>query len=888
MNTRSASHSVLSPVPFFGNFTEYPRRLPEWLWMLGRLLALSWGVVLIGLLVQQPELGLLLFWGITIPSLPMVLVVMPGLWRQVCPMAFLNQLPHRFGFSLSKDLPESWRNASFGIAVLLFVGVVSLRHPVLNHHGVLLGGVLLTVLVTAFVGGVVFKGRSGWCGTFCPLGPIQRTYGQAPLWVVPNGYCTTCVGCQKSCYDFNPRAAIFADVNDSDPRHAAQRRLFMGMLPGLMCGYFLQNWSHDVSPLIQLTQFFAACCVSIGVYWVVTSFLPVDPYRVSLMFGAVALGIFYWFTGPSILRNIGVLTGFSPSELTLNAMHGLGLVGGGTLTVSGLISEKHYRKSHKGRGSKSSRGNHSVIKIKAVSGDAAEITDRETGKVISASKDTTLLDAVQTAGLKINHSCRAGMCGADAVAVCSGMENLSPPTETELSTLRRLGLEGKARLACVCKVQGPVVIDRNPDSAAEPQANAVPHQPDEDKGIKAGVSRVVIVGNGVAGMGVAEALRRHSPSVMIDVVTNESTHFYNRMAIGRLIHSANGMDGLQLMPDHWYQKNRVEVHRNTIAALIDRRNKKLHLATGDVLPYDRLVLATGARAREPEPQFLDHANAFVLRTLEDALAVRAYVQANRCHHAVVQGGGVLGVEAAEALHKLGLKVTLLQRADRLMDAQLDEEAAARLTRHLETLGIRVVCGVSVTQFDGEGLLASAWLSHGPRVRADLFVACLGVQANAHLAERAGLKLGKGVVVDEQMRTSDPHIYAVGDVAEAPGGGHGLWPFGAAQANVAAQALLGENVVFEIPRVVLSLKSDGIDLKSFGRVAALPTDEVISSAPGQSTYWRFILHVRQVVGAVFLGPPGSSVHFTRVIQDGIDLTPVLEPLRQGRIECLKDI
>jgi nitrite reductase (NADH) large subunit len=87
--------------------------------------------------------------------------------------------------------------------------------PLLNHDGWLVAAGIVGVLTLAFVGGLIFAGRSGWCGTFCPLGPIQRTYGQAPLVVVPNGYCPTCVGCQKNCYDFNPRGAIFADLVDS-------------------------------------------------------------------------------------------------------------------------------------------------------------------------------------------------------------------------------------------------------------------------------------------------------------------------------------------------------------------------------------------------------------------------------------------------------------------------------------------------------------------------------------------------------------------------------------------------------------------------------------------------------------------------------------------------
>jgi NADPH-dependent 2,4-dienoyl-CoA reductase/sulfur reductase-like enzyme/ferredoxin len=835
----------------------------------------------------MPTLGLKLLWGITIPSLPLVLVIAPGLWRQVCPMAFLNQIPRQLGFSRSLDLPERWRNAAFGIAVLVFVVAVSLRIPIFNHEGPMLAAGLLLFLGIAFAGGVVFKGRSGWCGTFCPLGPIQRTYGQAPLMVIPNGYCATCVGCQKSCYDFNPRAAVFADVYDNDPRYAAQRRLFMGMLPGLMAAYFLLVQGPTAALLPYFGLFFGACCVSIGLYWVASSFLPVDPFRISLAFGATALAIFYWFSGPNIVRNIGDLAGFVPSELVLMALRGVGIAAALAMAGSGLVSERQYRRSQHEAAAARTTGSRAALKGRAAANGATEVTDRESGITFDVAADASLLDAVQAAGLKINYGCRSGVCGADAVAVCEGMEHLSPPTTDELATLRRMGLEGRARLACVCQVRGPVVIDRDPHSPAAAHGDRG-GAPAPDLGAAAGISRVVIVGNGVAGMGVAEAVRRQSTSAVIEVVTNEAGHFYNRMAIGRLIYSASGMDGLQLLPDNWFQSNKVEVHRNTIASGIDRHKKRLHLATGQALAYDRLVLATGARPMLPAPDFLDRSNAFMLRSADDAMAIRAWVQAHGSRRAVVIGGGVLGIEAADALNHLGLKVILLQRADRLMNAQLDDGAASRLTSYLEGIGIQVVTGVSITRFEGDSLIASAWLSHGPRVRADLYVACLGVEANTYLAEQAGLEIGRGIRVDAAMRTSDPDIYAVGDVAEIRGGPAGLWPICAAQATVAAAAMLGQEASFEPPRIVLQLKCDGIDLRAFGNPFPQPGDEICTSHPEDIAYWRFVLRNGETVGAVYVGPPGSSRHITRVLQNGISLNPVLEQLRQGNLAGLKDL
>jgi NAD(P)H-nitrite reductase large subunit len=185
-------------------------------------------------------------------------------------------------------------------------------------------------------------------------------------------------------------------------------------------------------------------------------------------------------------------------------------------------------------------------------------------------------------------------------------------------------------------------------------------------------------------------------------------------------------------------------------------------------------------------------------------------------------------------------------------------------------------------------LAFSWLSHGPRVRADIFVACLGVQPNSFLAERAGLEVGRGIRVDAVMRTSDPDIFAAGDVAEGGRGSGGLWPIGSAQAGVAAAAIFGAAKSFEPPRIVLQLKCDGIDLRSFGAPFPEPGDEVFTSAPKDIAYWRIVLRRGEAAGAVYVGPPGSSKHFTRVIQSGLDLTRVREQLIAGSIEGLKSL
>lgn len=877
---------------FFRNYTQRQARGPMSVWWLARAMALALCLLLAWLLMTRPELGLKLFWGLTVPLLPALLVVSPGLWRQVCPMATLNQLPRLAGFSRARELPQALKQAAFGISVAAFVVAVSMRAPLLNHSGMVVGVGILLVLVLAFVGGSLFKGRSGWCGTFCPLAPVQRTYGQAPLLVVRNGYCEPCVGCQKSCYDFNPRAAVFSDIYDEDPRHAAQRRLFMGLLPGLVLGYFLQESTPQVGTGTYLLILALSAAASAGAYGLITAFVPASAYRVALAFGVLALGCFYVFAGPMIVRTVGELTGLRPLPLVLQLSQGLGLVLAAALAASGLYAERRYRLTQRkspaaATTSTAGPGRAVSLKQRLARDTSAEVTDRQSGISFQVAPEATLLEAIEGAGLKISFGCRAGVCGADAVAVCEGAEHLSPPGEDELATLRRMGLEGRARLACMCSVGGPVLIDRNPHSTAAPRAQSTVPTSAVDKAKAVGVQRVVIVGNGVAGMGVAEALRRQSPSVRIDVVGSEPFAFYNRMGIGRLVYDSAGVDGLLLVPPDWPEKHAVKVHRGVVAARIDRAARTLHLAHGVALSYDKLVLATGARSMPPDGSFMNHANAFMLRTAEDAQAIRHHVGRAKARRAVVIGGGVLGVEAADALHHLGLKVTLLQRADRLMNAQLDAEGGARLKAYLESLGMQVATGVSVLAFEGQPLLQAAQLAHGPRVKGDLFVAALGIQANTFLAREAGLALGdNGVSVDATMRTSDPDIYAVGDVAELKGTPRGLWPIGAAHAATAAAAILGEARPYATPRIVLQLKCEGIDLRSQGDIQPRVGDESFHAREGDAAWWRLVVRHGQLAGGLYVGPPGTAKAFTKLLQQPGELGLLKDALRAGRLDGLK--
>jgi NAD(P)H-nitrite reductase large subunit len=416
----------------------------------------------------------------------------------------------------------------------------------------------------------------------------------------------------------------------------------------------------------------------------------------------------------------------------------------------------------------------------------------------------------------------------------------------------------------------------------------VPESPAVDLALAAQVKRVVIIGNGAAGMTAADEIRRMSASCTIDIVAREKHQFYNRMGIARLLYGRTAMAGMALQASDWAEKKNVTIWLNTSATSIDRAAREVTLGTGEKLPYDRLILAQGSRAMMPSLPGADLPGCFVLRDAEDAMAIRAWRQTHRCRRAVVLGGGVLGIEAADALRQLDLDVTILQRTSRLMDRQLDERGSAILQRYLEGLGMSVETNARVARCQGEGRLAGVVFEDGKVIEADILVACAGIQPNVEIAREAGLDVGRGVKVDSTMRTSDPDIFAVGDVAELPGSVSGLWAVSVAQGQVAAAAMFGREVAPAQPNTLVSLKLEGIDVKSYGLIEPATTSQeaIVHTGGDENEHRLLIVENDAVVGAVFVGPPGTGRVAADLIERRPDLTPILPRLRRGNWNALE--
>jgi assimilatory nitrate reductase electron transfer subunit len=393
--------------------------------------------------------------------------------------------------------------------------------------------------------------------------------------------------------------------------------------------------------------------------------------------------------------------------------------------------------------------------------------------------------------------------------------------------------------------------------------------------------KVVVVGAGMVGHRFVEELsvRDREERYELHLVGAEEYEPYNRILLTEVLAGRASLRslGLGTVPE------RVQVHRGVAGVRLDRQTRELHLSDGTTVGYDRLVLATGARAFVPPLAGLDAEpqHVHVLRDIDDVRAVRA--RAANARHAVVLGGGVLGLEAACGLAAKGIAVTVVQDLPQVMAGQVDPLPASVLALTLEDAGIRVRVGVSVGEvLSAYGELVGVRLSDGTVMSADLLLVSCGVRAETGLAADAGLPVDRGVVVGPDLSSPDDRrVFAIGDCAQPPEGGTGLLAPGWEQAERLAAAFTHATVSRTTDPVRnrdLHLKAVGVSTVSLGvRAEAASADDRVVSVhdPKGRRHVDLVVRGDRLVGLTAVGAPDVAAAAGVVLDRG---TPMpLDPL-----------
>lgn len=397
--------------------------------------------------------------------------------------------------------------------------------------------------------------------------------------------------------------------------------------------------------------------------------------------------------------------------------------------------------------------------------------------------------------------------------------------------------------------------------------------------------KLVVVGNGMAGMRtVEELLKLDADMYDITVFGAEPRVNYNRIMLSPVLAGEKTLDDIILHSRAWYAENNIVLHAGDPVVAIDRARRIVRARSGLEVSYDRLLLATGSSPFIVPVPGAQLGGVVGFRDLDDVGVMLAAAQ--RGGSAVVIGGGLLGLEAANGLLRQGMNVTVVHLTGSLMNQQLDPAAALLLKSALERRGLRILLGAQTEAILGEGKVEAVRFADGLEVPADLVVMAAGVRPNVALAREAGLHVERAIVVDDTLQTYDPRVYAVGECVQHRKATFGLvapiWD----QARVCAAHLAGLGHRRYVQQALaVKLKVTGIDLYSAGDFSGLEgSEDLVLRDRNAGVYKRLVLMGVRVTGAVLYGDVSDGPWYFDLIQRGTDVSGIRDRLLFGPTLC----
>ena len=409
-----------------------------------------------------------------------------------------------------------------------------------------------------------------------------------------------------------------------------------------------------------------------------------------------------------------------------------------------------------------------------------------------------------------------------------------------------------------------------------------------NNGISQEKMKLVLVGNGLAGMRCLEDLLDMAPDrYEITVIGEEPWGNYNRIMLSPVLSGEKTIDDIMLHPHAWYADKGIRLFAGDPAVRIDRPRKHVYTEKGEVISYDRLILATGSKPFVPPIPGSDLKGVLSFRDIYDVNSMLDYCKTWK--NAVVIGGGLLGLEAAYGLKQQGMNVTVLHLMDRIMDRQLDSKASQMLKTAIEQKGITILTAANTEGLIGEeGHVTQVKLKDGTVLDADLVVFAVGIHPNMALAQSAGLRCNRGVLVNDTMQTFDPSIYAVGECIEHRGQTFGLVEPLWGQAFICASHLAEHgSLTFKAPTVPTQLKVSGCDVFSAGDFEPKEDfEDIVLNDEKRQIYKRIIIQKDRVIGAVLFGDTEDGAWYAELIADQTPITSIRNKLLFGRDFALK--
>ncbi|PHD56691.1 NAD(P)/FAD-dependent oxidoreductase [Bacillus wiedmannii] len=383
----------------------------------------------------------------------------------------------------------------------------------------------------------------------------------------------------------------------------------------------------------------------------------------------------------------------------------------------------------------------------------------------------------------------------------------------------------------------------------------------------------VIIGSGVAAVNAAKTIREYDKGSNIFIFGEEPSLPYKRIKLSKDLYSDLHSEKVLIKKKKWYQDNHISVFINTKVVKINTDEQFIVTSNEAVFSYHKLLICTGANNRRLEINGINKKNIFTIRDMKEADELKGHLEDKES--VVTIGGGVQGLETAWSILKDGKKVSIVEVAPLLMRRQLDTKSSLLLKRKIEKEGVKVYLNTSIDSILGKESVTGIKMNDNSQINCDSIVYSIGVTPNTKLVHNTAIKLNRGIVVDEKMRTNIDSVYAAGDVAEVNNEIEGLWGTALEQGRVAGSNMVSKTAIYkkEIPTTIFN--AFNVSLFSIGVVNEEQCDTTIVEEDGKEKYTRLFIKDNKIVGVISLEGVAASISYKSVIEkhvslEGIDL------------------
>lgn len=379
------------------------------------------------------------------------------------------------------------------------------------------------------------------------------------------------------------------------------------------------------------------------------------------------------------------------------------------------------------------------------------------------------------------------------------------------------------------------------------------------------MKKIGIIGNGVSAVTAIREIRRADQDVNIDVFSDEGYGYYPRPKLIELIANRESLTEIVRYDHNWYEKNNSTLRLSEPVVGINPSSRSIMSKAATHFDYDRILITTGCHPFVPPIHGVEKAGVHVLRTLDDALAIKEHVSSSS--RQIIIGGGILGIELASAIKAVGGSPLVISNIAQLLPAQLDQGASSALLSRLENMGLNVLLGFTCVQVTGPDMSTGVVSTTGDKIRGDCVIMATGVKPNTKMAQESGIAVGRGITVDDQMLTSERGIYAAGDCVEWKGFIWGIIPVALDTSKIAAKNLIDHgSATYTGTTPSNTLQVAGIDLTSIGNFNPKSPDyqSVVRTDESDGTYFKAVLKDKVVVGGIALGDRKVAMKLRRLV------------------------